>query len=152
MTALAAVVFSLLLPHANFDNKNDEATKIAVKLTTDGAALFNKKDAKGLAETYVEDGVITMYSKDKDNGSLKLETTIGRAEIEKGYEKLWKDRDTINSKNTVEHARLHGDFLIITGEFDPDLGVDVKVGFTQVRFKQDGKWLITSMQLFLESK
>src|SRR4051794_35509698 len=51
-------------PAARADEKDDEAKAIARKVTTAGAALFDARDAKGLALTYTDDARLEIYSKD----------------------------------------------------------------------------------------
>jgi len=149
MSSCLTLVFALLLAPASADNAED-ATKLAAKLTTDGAANFDRKDTKALAESYTEDATLTYVSKDKDSGRSKTESKRGRAEIQESYEGLFKDSGTIHSKNTVAYARLiDPDVLLITGDFEPGLNQDdLKVTFVQVRLRQDDKWLISSMQIF----
>ncbi len=51
MTALWSVALALVLTPPLADLPVD-ATKLAVKLTTEGAANFDRKDSKTLAESY----------------------------------------------------------------------------------------------------
>jgi hypothetical protein len=129
----------------------DDATQIAVKLTTDGATNFDRKDAKTLAESYTEDAMLTLVVKEKDSDGLKTEIKRGRGEIQASYESLFKDAGVIHSHNTVEHARrINDNILVITGVFEPGLFNDaIKVAFVQTRVRQNDKWLISNMQIFL---
>lgn len=129
----------------------DDATKLAVKLTTEGAANFDRKDAKALAESYTEDANLTVITHDKDSDHPKSENKRGRGEIQAAYETMFKDSGTIHSKNTVEYARLiHSNLLVIAGVFEPGLGDGkFKVNFVQIRYRQDDKWLVSSMQIVL---
>jgi ketosteroid isomerase-like protein len=130
----------------------DDAKAIAVKLTDAGAALFDARDAKGLARTYAEDARLEIISRDRETGELKTETKVGRAEIEAYYEQHFKSDDPIHARNTVEHARLlDPDLLTITGDFEPNTesANSMKLPFLQIRNRKDGEWRIVNLQLFI---
>jgi hypothetical protein len=129
----------------------DDAMKLAVKLTTEGAATFNTKDAQAMAAYYAEDAQLDVVSKDKDTGEIKTETKSGRAAIEEFYRDLFKDAGTIQARNTVEYARrLDPDVLVIAGFFEPDLTNDgLRVPFYQVRHRRGEKWLMASLRIFI---
>ena len=150
--AIAAATVALLASPARAED--DDATKLAVKLTTAGAATFDTKDARAMAAYYTDDAQVLVTSKDKDTGAIKTEVKRGRGEIEDFYRELFKDAGTIHSKNTVTHARrIDPDLLLIGGDFQPDLvGSDVKVPFVQVRVRQGDKWLIANLQIFIVPK
>ena len=150
MIAHVSILLMLFLPAPLADNA-DEATKIAAKLTTEGAANFDRKDSKTLAESYTEDAALTLVSKDKDTGGIKTDSKRGRGEIQGFYDSLFKDAGTVHSKNTVEHARrINDDILLITGVFEPSIPAEtIKVAFVQIRVRQDDKWRISNIQLFL---
>src|SRR4051812_14474222 len=109
-TFAAALGLALVIPAA-VARAEDDARQIAVKLTTAGAALFDARDAKGLAKTYAEDARLEIIGRDKDTGDLKTETKVGRAEVESYYQQHFNPSGAIHARNTVEHARL----------LDPDL-------------------------------
>ena len=128
----------------------DEAMDLAVKLTTEGAATFDTKDAKAMAAYYLDDATVTLTSKDKNTGEIKTDVKKGKAEIEQLYQDLFKDGKTTKSKNTVELARLiDSSILVIYGTFNPDVNGDLAVQFFQVRVKQGEKWMMSSVQLVL---
>src|SRR4051794_17042813 len=106
--ATAALLALALAPAA----RADEARAIAEKVTKAGAALFDARDAKGLAATYTENARIEVISRGKDTGALKTEVKIGRTEIESYYENLFKNNNPVHARNTVEFARAIGPDLI----------------------------------------
>jgi uncharacterized protein (TIGR02246 family) len=132
------------------DQGNDEAMKLAQKLTTEGATTFNKADAKAMSAYYVDDAKMYLQSKEDDEVSEK--EYAGREEIEKFYADIFKDPGTIQAKNTVEYARLLApDTLVIAGTFVPNEAADkpLKVPFYQVRVKRGDKWLIHRLRIFV---
>jgi hypothetical protein len=152
---LAAVLTLALAPAARADEPGNDAKDIAIKITSAGAALFDARDAKGLAATYAEESRIDIISKDNDTGSLKIESSQGRTEIEAYYKKLFEGSQRIHARNTVEYARLAGpSLLVISGVFVPDTEADepLKLPFTQVRIKQDGAWRIVRLQVVVPSR
>lgn len=132
------------------DKPLDEATKLAMKLTEEGAATFDTMNAKAMADYYLEDAQIDVISS-SDEG-LKVEAAKGRGEIEKTYAKLFEKPETIKSRNTVEYAKFLGpEILVIAGTFDtntlkPD---SIKVPFYQVRVKKADKWLMSYLRIFV---
>ncbi len=145
LAALAVVSFAPALVLAD-----DQAKKIAEKVTTEGAATFDTYNAKAMAAYYEEGAVLTLIK--NDNGDVTLETHEGRAAIEKAYAKLFEKPEPIKSRNTVDHARLIGsDVLTIDGTFDINtLKADsIKVAFHQVRVKKNDKWQILIMEISL---
>jgi len=132
---------------------NDEATKLARKLTEEGAATFNTANAKAMAAYYTDDAKVFLQSKNQDGVSVK--EYDGRQEIERLYADLFKDRETIQSKNTVDYAKLLApDLLVIAGTFEPNLNEPnaLRIPFYQVRLKQGDKWLIHSLRVFVVSQ
>ncbi len=146
-TVLAAVSLSPGLVRG--DDRDDEAKKIAVKVTTAGAATFDSLNASAMAAYYVEDARLSLVTRDGDD--FKTEHHNGRGEVEAFYAKLFENRETIKSYNDVAAARLlASDVLTIDGTFDvntlkPD---SPKIPFHQVRVKQGDKWQILSMEIF----
>ena len=60
-------------------------------------------------------------SKPGTTAASRSRSTDGREEIEKLYADLFKNPDTIQSKNTVEYAKLLApDILVIAGTFEPN--------------------------------
>jgi hypothetical protein len=149
LCAVALAVVSLAPGLTRGDEADDEAKKIATKVTTEGAALFDTLNASAMAATYEEDARLSMTT--RENGSLKTEYSNGRAEIERFYAKLFEKPETLKSYNDVAYARLIApDVLTIDGKFDvntlkPD---SPKIPFHQVRVKKGDKWLIQSMEIF----
>jgi hypothetical protein len=148
-----AAVLALVLAGATAKAADpaDDAREIAVKLTTAGAAMFDARDAKGLALTYNGDARLEIISKDKNSGELKTDTRVGRTEIEAYYAELFKSDTALHARNTVEFARrIDPDLLLISGVFEPNTesADPMKLPFVQVRTRQDGAWRIVSLQLF----
>jgi hypothetical protein len=127
----------------------DEATKLAIKLLEDGAAVFDTFSAKAMADFYQEDAEVALVT--REDSGLKVQSYKGKAEIEKFYADLFKKPETIKSKNHVEYAKfLAPDILVIAGTFDtntlkPD---SQKIPFYQVRIKSGDKWLMSSVRVF----
>jgi len=153
--ALALVVITLpVVPSrgAGHDGEKapDEATKLAMKLTEEGAATFDTFNARAMADYYLDDAEINLVSKNEDG--LKVEVYKGRGEIEKAYAKLFEKPETIKSRNTVEYAKLvTPELLVIAGTFDtntlkPD---SIKVPFYQVRLKKGDKWMMSYVRILV---
>ena len=108
------------------------------------------RPAPGHADYYLEDAEIALVT--REEGGLKFQTQKGRAEIEKFYADIFKEPETIKSRNTVEYAKLIApDVLVIAGTFDtntlkPD---SPKVPFYQVRVKKGDQWLMSSVRIFV---
>ncbi|AMV35902.1 hypothetical protein [Planctomyces sp. SH-PL62] len=150
LPCLATACLALAPIAATADDADAAARKIAEKVTTEGAAIFDTYNAHAMAATYAEASILTIYT--KEDGKLKREVREGREGVEAAYAELFKNPETIKSANHVEHARLVSpDVLVINGTFDtnslkPD---SPKVPFHQVRSQKDGKWLVSSMEIYL---
>src|SRR5437762_3040533 len=136
MTMISALFLGagLLTPVLGQDQAADEAMKLAKKLTEAGAATFNTANAKAMAAYYTEDAKVFLQSRG-DTG-ISTKEYDGRGEIEGLYADLFKDPGTIQSKNTVEYAKLlASDVLVIAGTFEPNLNAadPLKLPFYQVR-------------------
>lgn len=149
LPSLVAAVLALApTAHALADD-DAQARKIAEKVTTEGAAIFDTLDAHAMAATYDEKGVLTMLVKDQ-GGDVDRKVYEGRRDVETAYADFFKNPETIKSRNTVERARLIApDVLTIEGTFDtntlkPD---SIKVPFHQVRREKGGKWQILTMEI-----
>jgi uncharacterized protein (TIGR02246 family) len=132
---------------------DEEAMKLAKKLTEEGAATFNTANAKAMTAYYTEDGKVFLQSRDQNGVSVK--EYDGRDEIERLYVDLFKDPSAIQAKNTVEYARLLApDLLVIAGVFEPNMAAadPLKLPFYQVRVKRADKWLIHNLRVFVVSK
>jgi ketosteroid isomerase-like protein len=153
LAVMISVALSLAAGRAAMSRAvDDPAKEIAVKVTTAGAAMFNARDAKGLALTYTDDARLEIYSRDNATGSLKTETRVGRADIESYYASLFKSDDVPHARNTVEHARLiEPDLLTIIGVFEPntEAAEPLKLPFVQVRARQGDSWKIVNLQIFI---
>lgn len=139
-------------PAVRADDKADEAKAIAAKVTAAGAALFDARDAKGLALTYTDDARLDVFSKEANSSNLKVETHVGRAEIQAYYEKFFKETGAIHARNTVEHARrLDADLITFSGVFEPntEAAESIKLPFNQVRARHGDAWKVVSLQLFI---
>jgi ketosteroid isomerase-like protein len=154
MKTLLLIIPSLLLgtllvvPVAG--QADDQAMQLARTLTDTGANTFNTADAKAMASYYTDDAKIFLESRSENERSIKEYN--GRDEIEGLYKDLFKDRRAIQSKNTVEYAKLLApDLLVIAGVFEPDQQAanPLKLPFFQVRVKQGDKWLMSSLRIFV---
>jgi ketosteroid isomerase-like protein len=146
-----AGVFAAVLLVAAPAARGDEALDLAKKLTTEGARLFAAKNAAALTDTYTEDARVELLSREDSTGSLKREARTGKSEVRALYDDLFKDNETIEARNDVAYARFVGnDMLLIVGTFEMTSGgKTMKLPFVQARVRQDGQWLMVSVQLFL---
>jgi hypothetical protein len=156
MKSSTATISALLLgacfltPALGQDQAADEAMKLARKLTEEGAATFNTANAKAMAAYYTDTAKVYLQSRN-DNG-FETKEYDGREEIERLYASLFKEPGTIQSKNTVEYARLlAADVLVIAGTFEPNQNAanPLKVPFYQVRIRQGDRWLIDNLRVFV---
>lgn len=151
-TALALALGFCALSAGRADDPADDPKAVALKVTAAGAAMFDARDAKGLALTYADDARLDVYSKEKGSTALKVETKVGRAEIQAFYEELFKNPGQVHARSTVEHARrLDDDVIAFSGVFEPNTenAEPLKLPFTQVRARQGDAWKIVSLQLFI---
>ncbi len=151
-TTLAAGSLLLAGSAAVAADAHDQARQIAEKVTADGAALFDACDAHAMAATYDEKAVLVVYQ--RKDGEVGRDVRLGREKIEGFYADLFKQPETIKSKNTVDRARLLApDVLTIDGTFDTNTlkSDSIKVPFHQVRQKKDGEWLVLTMEISLLS-
>lgn len=148
---ISATLAALALP-CSAARAEDDAKAVAQGILKEGAALFDKKDAAAIAATYVEEATLQVISRKESDQGLKVETTTGRAEIERFYANLYennKEKKT-TSRNVVEAAKfIAPDVLSIQGKFAPDVDAGESYSFTQVRVKQDGVWRIQTLQFFI---
>jgi hypothetical protein len=123
---------------------------VANQILTAGAALFDKHDAAAMAATYVENGAVELYIKDRDSDTYKRDLYSGRAAIQEGYAKVFKDATpSMKSRNVVDSARfIAPTVLLIQGTFQPDTNKVDTIPFVQVRARDGGDWKILSMQLY----
>lgn len=151
MTRFVIFCLALLAPLAA-SAADEGARKAAQDILTKGAALFDTRDASAMADTYTEDAELSLIIKDKDTGNYKAQDSRGRTAIERFYQDFFKDRNSgTTSKNEVEYARFVGnDLLVIHGTFTPDTKESASFPFVQVREKKGNKWLIISLQLFVD--
>ena len=154
LTASAAVLALALVlsstPASAVDTP-EAAKAVAEKALKAGAALFDSKDAKGLAETYADDAVLTIVTRDKDTRLVKKDVRNGRPDIEAFYQQMFTSESMFHAKNTVEHARWAGeDAVTIVGVFETDAtsADSMKLSFVQTRVKQGGAWRIIDLQVF----
>jgi hypothetical protein len=127
----------------------DEAMKIAIKVTEEGATTFDTFNAKAMAAFYLDDAEVALVTRD-ENG-LKLDVHKGRADIEKFYADVFKKPETIKSKNDVEYAKLIApDVLVIAGVFHVNtLKTNApKIPFYQVRVKKGDQWMMSSVRIY----
>jgi ketosteroid isomerase-like protein len=147
---LSLAVLLLVLPTARAqesEGSSEAAMHLAKKITKEGAASFNKCNAKIMAAYYTSDAVVVLTGKDPTG--YKNTVYKGRAEIEKLYADLFKNSQRVESTNTVEMARLiEPDMLLIYGTFEPSKD-SKKLPFFQVRVRQGDKWLISKLQVFV---
>ena len=147
MIRLSALLTALLLVVPAV--QAEDATAVANEVLKTGSALFDARDAAGLAATYAENGAIALFLRDKNDGSVKLESRQGAQEIKAGYADLFKDMAPSATCSNLLHAAefLTPDLLLMRGTFKPDSAQDISVTFVQVRTKQEGKWKVLSMQV-----
>jgi len=151
-TTLALALALGLFSTARADDK--DAKTLAQEILDKGAKLFDKHDATVMAATYTEDAQIDLIEKDKSTGEIKINVKTGRSEIESFYRDLFKNaRESTTSKNTVEFARLlSSDVMLIEGTFQPETDKELKVPFVQMRIKQNDKWLMRTLHLYVLPK
>jgi hypothetical protein len=131
-----------------------DAKTLAQEILDQGALKFDTRDAAAMAATYTEDAEISLFTRDDSTGETKVDVKKGRAEIESFYKDIFKDAtEKTTSKNTVAFARFVGAHLmLIQGEFQPDLAKEAKYPFVQVRVREQDKWQMKSLQLFVISQ
>lgn len=125
---------------------------LAQKVLDEGARLFDKRDARAMAETYTDDAVLLVYARDANApGKYKVEEHRGRGAIEDYYRKIYDGAtEATVSKNAVEAARLIStDLMIVSGTFQPNVSSALSLGFTQIRVKVGDKWLKKELVLFI---
>jgi hypothetical protein len=150
--ALAVFVGAQAVPCCSWaaqDKPGDDAMKLAVKLTEEGATTFDTFNAKAMTAYYLEDAEITLVT--RGDPGVKVESRRGKTEIESFYADLFKKPETIKSKNTVEYAKfLAPDILVIAGTFDTNTlkPESPKIPFYQVRVKTGDRWLMSSVRIF----
>jgi hypothetical protein len=151
---LSSLAFSLTMFTSTTARAEDAAARtMAQEILDKGSALFDRKDAAEMAATWTEDGQILWYERDKESDELKVNSKTGRGEIESLYRSVFKDQNPSVSKNNVDHARLVSpDLLVIEGTFQPNVESPGRFPFVQVRVKQNDKWLLKTLQLFLISQ
>lgn len=128
----------------------DDALDLAKKLTSEGAAMISSKNASAITDTYLEDARVEVLSRNESTGGLNRDVRNGKTEIRKLYDELFKVEGSIEAKNRIEHARFVGtELLLITGTLDlTHNGETSAFVFVQIRSKQSGKWLLTSVEIF----
>ena len=75
----AALVLSFV---ATVRADDPDAKPVAQEVLDKGAALFDKRDAVAMAETYTQDAQLEWVEKDSAAGGIKIEVRKGREEIE----------------------------------------------------------------------
>jgi hypothetical protein len=150
--SVGAVLFLGAVGFQNAPASDPAALEAAKKVTDAGAKMFAVKDAAGLAATYADGAQLTLFSRENPDAAFRRETRSGYAEILKVYEDMFKDSNTIEARNVVEHARFLGsDMLLITGTFELSSGGNVgRYPFVQVRVKHGDAWKIMAIDLFTE--
>ena len=116
-----------------------------------GAALFDSRNASAMAATYIEDATIVVIKRQHNatRGEVELQSFRGRAQIEKGYADIFKERPPqYRSRNTVDFARYLGpNLLLIHGRFALNRDQGDAIQFVQVRARVGADWKIVSLQL-----
>ena len=139
-----------LAPAVAAGQETDDRAKTLAQETLDrGATLFDRRDPAAMAATYIETGEIILIKRDSASDRVVSETWRGRAEIEKAYSKVFKDRlPEHRSRNTVESARfLTPDLLMIRGRFAMNRDQGDIAQFVQIRVREEDEWKIVTMQL-----
>ena len=85
-------VLTLLLAPATAYAQDDAAVALANDILERGANLFDKRDAAAMAATYIANAELIVIKRDTDPDRIEVETIRGRADIEKTYAKIFKDR------------------------------------------------------------
>jgi hypothetical protein len=140
---------TLLLAPAPAAAQDADAVALAQDILVRGATLFDKRAAAAMAATYIEKAEIIVIKRDTDPDRIVVETTRGRAAIEKAYAKIFADRQPEHrSRNTVEVARFLGrDLLLIKGRFAMNREQGDSVEFVQIRAREGDQWNVVTMQL-----
>lgn len=148
IAALLALPSALALAGPDDDAR---AGTEAQALLDKGAALFDSRNAAAMASTYIEDGSIVVIKRQHNasRGEVELQSFHGRAQIEKGYADVFKERaPEYRSRNTVDFARYLGpNLLLIQGRFALNRDQGDSIQFVQLRARVDADWKIVSMQL-----
>ena len=130
---------------------DEDARRVAQEALDTGAALFDARDAAGLAASYTPDAEICVVTRDKDSGGFTTQTIRGRQAIQQKYQDLFKGaQGKAKSKNHVEFAHfVRPDLMAIHGHFQPDASKEGDIPFVQVRAQDGDQWLLMNLQLFL---
>lgn len=137
------------IPAAVFGEDDTRAMTLAKETLDRGAALFDTRDARAMAATFLEDAQLILVRKPPESGKFEIETKSGRATIEASYSDLFKDRSPEHkARNTVESARfLSPDLLLIKGRFSLNVDQGDTIQFVQVRAREGDQWKVATMQL-----
>ena len=120
---------------------------------TEGAATFDKFNAKAMAAYYLDDAEIALVTRDDDTS--KVQNYIGR---ERDREVLRRLVQEARNDQVKEHRRIRQaacpDILVIAGTFDTNtLKADSpKIPFYQTRVKEGDKWLMSSLRIYFLPK
>jgi len=146
---LFAMILLVAPSLASGEEPDARAEALARDILDRGAALFDKRDAAAMAATYIETAEIVVLKRDSQSDRIVIETRRGRAEIEKAYAEIFKDRlPEHRSRNTVESARfLTPDLLMIRGRFAMNREQADIIQFVQIRTREGDEWKIATMQL-----
>jgi hypothetical protein len=149
---LIAALFALPLALGLAGPDDDAGARAEAQALLDkGAALFDSRNAAAMAATYIEDGSIIVIKRQHNasRGEVELQSFRGRAQIEKGYADIFKERaPEYRSRNTVDVARYLGpNVLLIHGRFAFNREQGDSIQFVQVRARVGATWQIVSMQL-----
>ncbi|WP_435009155.1 hypothetical protein P12x_000404 [Tundrisphaera lichenicola] len=139
----------LIAPSLTFGQDDPRAMAVAKETLDRGSALFDRRDAKAMTATFVEDAEIILIKRASDSDKVELENRRGKAAIEKTYSDIFKDREPEHRcRNTVESARFVGeDLLLIRGRFAFNVDQGDLAEFVQVRAREDNQWKIVTLQL-----
>jgi uncharacterized protein (TIGR02246 family) len=124
-TAIALVFLAL----PSFAHTQADATKAVTAFVANYEALFNARDAHGLAALFADDAV------QASPGSL----LTNRDDIEKRYQKMFAARDTSDFQVTVKQMQAEGNLVFIVGQFSVKKGGTHEIGGNVVDiFEWDG--------------
>jgi len=137
------------IPAAAFGEDDTRAMTLAKETLDRGATLFDTRDAKAMAATFLENAQLIFVRKPPDSEKFELETKSGRATIESAYDDLFKSRSPEHkARNTVESAKfLSPDLLLIKGRFSLNADQGDTIQFVQVRAREGDQWKVATMQL-----
>ncbi len=151
LTLMIALLGATAFQAAGTNPSTPEALEISQKVLGRGAAIFDRKDAAAMGNTFDDNAKLRLITRDDSTGTVREESRSGRFAIESFYRDLFDNDLVIVSKNEVEYARLvQPDLLLIAGTFQIKADDDVsRYPFVQTRVLRDERWLVREMRVFV---